>query len=338
VPPAIHHPTEPWAHSHDFLPDASAAERGTGLVIWLTAVMMVVEIVGGTLLGSMALLADGWHMATHVAAFGIAIFAYRYARTRAADPRFAFGTAKVTVLGGFASAVALGVIAVLMALESLLRLFQPHAIQFDQAIWVAAIGLVVNLVSGLILHRAGHDHGAHDDHHDHHDHAHDHAGHDDDHDHDHDHEHEHDHNLRAAYLHVVADALTSVLAIGALLAGKLAGWNWMDAVTGIVGSIVITRWALGLAAQSSAILIDRSEDVGAAEQIRALLEADAGHEVTDLHVWQLAPGRLSATVTIVAHAPRDPQYYRRKLAAVPRLTHTVIEVNECRDAACREAQ
>ena len=335
------HPHDRWIHRHDFLPDAAEAERGTLWVMALTAVTMVAEIIAGTMSGSMALLADGWHMATHVAAFGIAIFAYRYARTRASDASFAFGTGKVPVLGGFASAVALAVVALVMAIESVTRLFEPQDIRFDEAIWVACIGLAVNVLSGAILHRAGH-----------------HAGHGHGHEHQHQHEHEHahahhdpdpaalvqpghgnapDHNLRAAYLHVVADALTSVLAIVALIAGKYLGLAWLDAAMGLVGAALITRWAWGLASDSSTILLDRTDDAEAGRAIRRVVaEGSPGDSVSDLHIWQVAPGRLAAAVTIVSHAPRAADFYRNRLAEVGGLAHVTVEVNECRDTDCRE--
>jgi len=339
------HPHDRWTHPHDFVPDAADAERGTLWVMALTAVTMVAEIIAGTMSGSMALLADGWHMATHVAAFAIAIFAYRYARTRARDKSFAFGTGKVTVLGGFASAVALAVVALVMAIESVTRLFEPLDIRFDEAIWVACIGLAVNVLSGVILHRAGHHAGDR--------HGHDHGS---DHGHDHGHAHDHahhdhnpaarvqpvagdppDHNLRAAYLHVVADALTSVLAIVALFAGKYLGLAWLDAAMGLVGAVLITRWAWGLATDSSIILLDRTDDAEAGQAIRrAVAEASPGDSVADLHLWQVAPGRLAAAVTIVSHAPRAADYYRRTLAEVGGLAHVTIEVNECRDTDCLE--
>jgi len=331
------HPHDRWRHRHDFVADATAAERGTRWVMVLTAVTMVAEIIAGTMSGSMALLADGWHMATHVAAFAIAIFAYRYARTRAADASFAFGTGKVSVLGGFASAVALSVVALVMAIESVSRLFSPLDIRFDEAIWVACIGLAVNILSGVILHRAGHHGHGHE-----HGHSHDegkahafnpaarvHAGNDT----------PPDHNLRAAYLHVVADALTSVLAIVALVAGKYFGLGWLDAAMGLVGAALITRWAWGLAIDSSAILLDRTDDAETGRAIRQVVaDAGPGDSVADLHVWQIAPGRLAAAVTIVSHAPRAADYYRQRLAEVGGLAHVTVEVNECRDTACREPE
>ncbi len=331
------HPHDRWRHRHDFVADATEAERGTRWVMTLTAVTMVAEIIAGTLSGSMALLADGWHMATHVAAFAIAIFAYRYARTRAADASFAFGTGKVTVLGGFASAIALSVVALVMAIESVSRLFSPLDIRFDEAIWVACVGLAVNILSGVILHRTGHHGHVHEPGHAPHDgkaHAFDPAtrvqASDDT---------PPDHNLRAAYLHVVADALTSVLAIVALFAGKYFGLGWLDAAMGLVGAALITRWAWGLAVDSSAILLDRTEDAEAGRAIRKIVaDAGPGDSVSDLHVWQVAPGRLAAAVTIVSHAPRAADYYRQRLAEVGGLAHVTVEVNECRDTACREPE
>lgn len=312
----MHHPTfEAWRHSHDFVTDYEHAEHSTLKVLWLTAAMMVIEIVAGTVYGSMALLADGWHMATHVAAFGIAVFAYRYARRHAHNPRFTFGTGKVGVLGGFASAVALGVVALFMVLESTSRLLQPQSIHFNEAILVAIIGLAVNLVSGALL--AGH--------HDHHDH--------DDH-HGHDHAHHHDHNFRAAYLHVVADALTSVFAIVALLAGKYWGWMWLDPAMGLVGAAVIARWSFGLLRDTSAILLDGHVDDATRDAIRALIEADADNRVADLHVWYLGPKHLAASITIVTHSPRAPAHYKQLLAKYPELAHVQIEVNPCMDPLC----
>lgn len=303
-----------WQHRHDFLPDHGRAERGTAWVMALTAVTMVAEIAAGALLGSMALLADGWHMATHVAAFAIAIWAYRYARRHARDPRFGYGTAKVTVLGGFASAVALGVVAVVMAVESVTRLFDPREIRFDEATWVAALGLAVNVLCGVILHRAGHHH--HDDH-----------------DHDHDHGHD-DHNLRAAYLHVLADALTSVLAIAALLGGRWFGLTWLDAAMGLVGAALILRWASGLVRDTSAVLMDRTDDTRLREAIERVVAERPGHEIADLHVWPVGPHRLAATVSLITHAADDADRVRQRLESLPGLCHVVVEVNACRDARC----
>lgn len=299
-------------HAHDFGGATHHAERRTRGVLWLTAAMMVIEIIAGMAYGSMALLADGWHMATHVAAFGIAVFAYRYARQHAHDPRFTFGTGKVSVLGGFASAMALGAVAVLMVLESLIRLFEPHAIHFNQAIWVAVLGLLVNLASGALL-AGGHAH---------------------EHDHEEHHAHHHDHNLRAAYLHVLADALTSVLAIAALLAGKYAGWMWLDPAMGLVGAAVIGRWALGLLRDTGAILLDSHVDEATLKRVSALIEADADNRVADLHLWYVGPAQLAASISVVTHQPRAPAYYKQLLAPMPELAHVQVEVNPCIDPQC----
>jgi cation diffusion facilitator family transporter len=333
------HPLDRWQHRHDFASDHARAERGTTWVMALTAAMMIAEIVAGLLSGSMALLADGWHMATHVAAFGIALFAYRYARRRAADPSFAFGTGKVTVLGGFASAIALAVVALVMAIESVLRLLRPHEILFDEAIWVACIGLAVNLLSGGILHRAGarhHGSGPEPAHEHPPRHAHAHA-HEPPHSHEHEHHHEHDHNLRAAYLHVLADALTSVLAIVALVAGKFFGLVWLDAAMGLVGAALISRWAWGLARDSAAVLLDRHPDASTAAQIRAVIESQPDHAIADLHVWPLGAGRVSAALSIVTHVPRAPEYYRELLRGRVSIAHLLVEVNPCDDPACAGA-
>lgn len=305
-----------WQHSHDFSVDRDYAEKKTKIVMLLTAVTMVVEVVAGTVFGSMALLADGWHMMTHVAAFGITVFAYQYARTHKSDPKYTFGTGKVNVLGGFASAIALGVIALVMALESVGRLFQPQAIQFNQAISVAVIGLVVNLVSALLLQ-------------DHHDHPHE---------HDHYHPDHHDHNLRAAYLHVLADALTSVFAVVALVAGKFLGWTWMDAVMGLVGTVVISKWAYGLAHDTSSILLDGGIDKQIKLNIVTAIEDDADNRVTDLHVWYVGQHHLAATVSLVTHYPQTPEYYKNLLSPIPSLSHTLVEVNHCHGKPCVKSQ
>lgn len=306
------HTLDAWRHSHEFGVDGSHAERRTTLVMVLTAVMMVVEVIAGMALGSMALLADGWHMATHVAAFGIAVFAYRYARSHADNPQFTFGTGKVSVLGGFASAVALAVVALVMALESVLRMFEPQAILFNEAIAVAAAGLAVNVVSGWLLHSDAH-------------HDHDHR-HDDDHGHAH---HHHDHNLRAAYLHVLADALTSVFAIVALTAGKVFGWTWLDPVMGLVGAAVIARWSWHLVRDTGHVLLDGTADADTRGAICRAIERGADDGVTDLHVWQVGPNHLSAAVSVVTRHARTPEYYKTLLRDVPRLAHVLIEVNPC---------
>jgi len=302
------HPLELWRHEHDFHLDNREGERRTRLVVILTACMMVVEIAAGYLFGSMALLADGWHMGTHVAALSIAVFAYRYARRNADNPAFSFGTGKVTALGGFASAAALAVIAFMMGLESIGRLIAPETIRFDEAILVAVIGLLVNLVSAWLLH--GGDSGHH---------------------HDHDH---HDHNLRAAYLHVLADALTSLLAIVALVAGKLFGWIWLDACMGLVGAVLITRWAWSLVGETSAVLLDSSPDEATLSAVRRAIESDADNQVSDLHVWRLGPRDLGAIISLVTHHPREPEHYKALLGHLPELVHVTVEVNRCREDDC----
>lgn len=307
-------------HAHDYGVHNRQAERRTHLVLILTALTMVVEIAAGTVYGSMALLADGWHMGTHVAAFMITTFAYRHARRHADDPDYSFGTGKVGVLGGYTSAVVLAVVSLLMLLESAQRLFVPHAIHFNEAIAVAVIGLTVNVVSALLL-KDGHAH--------HHDHDDDHE-----HEHEHGHAHHHDHNLRAAYLHVLADALTSVLAIAALVAGKYLGWNWLDPLMGMVGAVIIARWSWGLLTQTGPILLDASVDNARQEAIRQAIESDADNRIADIHVWKVGANHHAAIITLVTHDPRPADHYRSLLRAFDWLSHVTIEVNDCRDDAC----
>jgi cation diffusion facilitator family transporter len=275
--------------------------------------MMVGEIIGGTYYGSMALVADGWHMATHAAALAIAALAYRYARIHANNPRFTFGTAKVGDLAAFASAITLGIVAILIAAESTQRLFDPRPINFLQAGGIAVLGLIVNLVSAWLL-RDDHHHGDHD--------------HDHDHDHD-DHQHAHqDSNLRAAYLHVLADALTSVLAIGGLVAGRYLGWWWMDAIIGIVGAIVIGQWSIGLMRSAARSLLDSHDDSHLEQAVRQRLQAANGAaEISDLHLWRLGNAHYALMVTLTGTSLPTAQEYRRLLAELPQLAHVTIEVN-----------
>jgi cation diffusion facilitator family transporter len=310
------HSLEQWRHSHDFNLDTSEGERRTRWVVILTAVMMVVEIIAGYLFGSMALLADGWHMATHVAALAISLFAYGYARRHAENPRYSFGTGKVSALGGFASAASLAVVALMMGIESVERLISPQQIQFDQAITVAVLGLAVNLASAWLL-QGGH-------HHSHHHHDHDHG----------DGHHHHDHNLRAAYLHVLADALTSLLAILALVAGKYFNWIWMDAVMGLVGAALITRWGYGLLRETSRVLLDEVPSDDLLQEVQNRIEADADNRVVDLHLWRLGPKQFGAIVSLVTHQPRDPQHYKGLLAGIERLGHVTVEVHHCEGDPC----
>lgn len=312
------------SHAHDFCADQSGAgERATWRVIVLTASMMIIEILAGWAFGSMALLADGWHMASHAGALGITALAYAFARRHADNPYFSFGTGKVSALGGFTSAVILAMVALLMAWESVWRLVEPEPIGFNQAIAVAVLGLAVNLLSVKLLGRHGHCH----------DHGHGHDDHEHHHDHDHEHGHEqprhghYDHNLRAAYLHVLADALTSLTAIFALLTGKYFGWVWMDPLMGIAGSAVIARWSWGLLRDTGAVLLDHTSDEYLPAHIRALVEAEPDTRVTDLHLWRVGPHHLSLMLALAAREPRDPDYYKALLADVPDLFHLSVEVN-----------
>jgi len=299
-----------WQHDHSFGQDQRrAGERKTQIVIVITATMMVVEIAAGIVFGSMALLADGLHMASHAVALGINAYAYAYARRHAHDASFSFGTGKVNTLGGFTGAVLLAGFALLMASESVQRLVVPVAIAFDQAIWVAVVGLVVNGVSMLILGTGHHDH---------------------DHDHDHEHDHEqggeHDHNLISAYLHVLADAMTSLLAIGALLAAKYFGLAWMDPLMGIVGAMLVARWSFGLLKATSAVLLDRSAAPEVCAEIRERIEAVDGNRVADLHVWCIGLNLYSLVLTVVAPLPRTPDHYKALLPGDLGIVHATVEV------------
>lgn len=278
-------------------------ERRTWMVVALTLVMMIIEISAGTLFGSMALLADGWHMGTHAAALGITALAYVLARRNAGNPLFSFGPGKIGVLGGYTSAIVLALVALLMAAESVNRLVHPRPIQFGESIVVAVVGLGVNLFSAWVLQ---------DHHHDH----------EDDHGHGH-----HDHNLKAAYLHVMADALTSVLAIVALLAGKYFGWAWLDPVIGIVGAGVILTWAYGLLKDTSRILLDRDVAMEELATVRRTLQADPADTVADLHVWKINPRQKAVMATIDSATPKPPAHYRNRLRAVIDINHVTIEVN-----------
>ena len=293
--------------AHDFVPDFSHAERRTRIVIGVTAAMMIVEIVAGLMSRSMALLADGWHMSTHVLAFVITAVAYYFARTQAGNARFSFGTGKVGVLGGFTSAVVLSIVAFLMAGESVHRLFVPLEIHFNEAIGIACLGLLVNLGCAVLLADRHHDHGGGSS-------------------------HREDLNLRAAYLHVLADAFTSVLAITALTGGKFFGWAWLDPVVGIVGSGVVFSWAYTLLRDTSGILLDRtpaSSDLP--EEIRRAVESDGDSLVSDLHVWQVGIGKFAAMISVVAHEPKSCDAYRALLRAHDELVHVTIETHLCRE-------
>jgi cation diffusion facilitator family transporter len=303
------HTLDDWRHDHVFLGAAhDRNERRTWVVVGLTATMMVVEIVGGTLFGSMALLADGWHMSTHAGALAIAAFAYRFARRHQRDSRFAFGTGKLGDLAGFASAVLLALIALMIGYESAARFFQPVAIHYPEATGIAAVGLVVNLVSAWIL-GAGHGREHHDDH--------------DNHRH-----HDHDHNHRAALFHVIADALTSVLAIAGLGAAWIYGWTWLDPAIGIVGSLVIAHWSWRLIRDAGAVLLDAAPDAELVAAIRNRLERD-DDRIADLHVWRVGPGHHAAIVSLVSDAPRPVEDYKDRLDDLARLSHVTVEVHRC---------
>jgi cation diffusion facilitator family transporter len=299
-------------HAHVFLSDAHEQnERKTWVVIALCGAMMLTEIVGGLLFGSIALVADGMHMSTHAGALLLAAMAYRYARRHAADPRFVFGTGKLGDLAGYTSAIILAMIATLIGYESVMRLLAPIPIHFAEAIPIAILGLVVNLISAWLL-------GDHD-----HDHGHGHA-----HDHDHEQANQHtfrDNNMRAAVIHVMADAAVSILVITGLILARAFGWLWMDALAGIVGACVIASWSYGLVRDTGAILLDMSPDRHIAEQLRETLEKD-GDRLGDLHVWRLGPGHLAAIISVATSQARDHKFYRDRLAGFQSLSHVTIEV------------
>ncbi len=309
-----------WAHKHEFAAHNSSGERNTAIVLLLTVVTMFAEIIAGTIYGSMALLADGWHMGTHAAAFLITLFAYRYARKHANSPTFSYGTGKVSVLGGFTSAVALGLVAIVMLVESGVRLVNPQDIHFDQAIMVAVIGLIVNVVSVFLLK----DHHSHD-----HGHSHEHS-HEHNHGHNHSHGHE-DHNLKAAYFHVLADALTSLLAIGALLLGKYMGLNWLDPVMGIVGAVIISRWAWGLMHQTAPILLDASMKQKSLAEIKLLVESN-GDSLVDLHVWKVSADHYAASLIVVSESDANCGDIKQRLADIKALSHVTVEVHQVSQA------
>jgi cation diffusion facilitator family transporter len=313
------HDLTAWRHEHAFDAGNRAGESRTWIVVAITAVTMVAEIVGGWITGSMALLADGWHMGTHVAALAMAGIAYALARRWSRDERFAFGTWKIEVLGAFSSALVLAIVAAAMVVESVFRLVSPQPIAFGSALAVAVVGLLVNVVSAFVLSGHDHDHGHHDAHHDHA------RGHGQEH---------HDLNMRAAYMHVLADAFTSVLAIAALAAGMMAGWTWLDAVMGIVGSAVIAWWAKGLISQSARVLLDREMDSPVASQVKLAVESDGDAEIADLHVWRVGRASYACIVAIVAREPLTPDGYRQRLAGIRELAHVSVEVNRCPHERC----
>ena len=294
-----------WQHTHTFGQDQKRpGELRTIIVIAITTTMMVVEITAGSIFGSMALLADGLHMASHAVALTINAFAYIYARHHAQDIKYSFGTGKVNALGGFTGAVLLAIFALMMIWESVERIIYPVGIAYNQAIFVAILGLIVNGTSVFIL---GH----------HHDHA----------DGDHDHHHDHDHNLRAAYLHVLADALTSLLAIVALLVAKYIGLVWMDPLMGIVGAILVSRWSLGLLRTTSAVLLDNQGPEHLQLKITQCIEDD-DNRITDLHLWSIGPNIYSVIISVVARTPQPPEYYKELIPSSLGLVHLTVEVHE----------
>lgn len=315
------HDLTPWQHSHHFLDDRDMQrQRRTEWVVGLTLVTMVLELLFGYWSGSMALLADGWHMGSHVAALGIAVFAYRYARRQSGNARFTFGTGKVGALGGYTSAVFLALVAVLMAWESVLRLWQPLPVAYDEALLVAIVGLLVNMASAWLLRD---DHDGH--HHHHHDKHHDHGLH---------HEHGHagghqDHNLQGAFMHVMADLFTSLLAIIALVGGRNLGWFALDPLMGLVGAGVILFWAKGLLQASGRTLLDAEDHEEARRAIVAAIEARPDHRVVDLHIWRLGPASRGCIVSILSHHPEGTEVYKQQLEALPGMGHVTVEVNRC---------
>ncbi len=307
-----HHLSD-WTHEHVFEKSNFAAERGTRAVMWITAAMMAVEITAGWWFNSMALLADGWHMSSHALAIGLSAFAYAAARRYARDPRFAFGTWKIEVLGGFTSAILLLGIALLMVVGSVERIFSPQPIFYREAIVVALVGLVVNVVCAGILGKAHDHHGGHA----HGEHAH----------------HHHDLNLKSAYVHVIADAATSVLAIIALAGGLFFGWAWLDPVMGIVGAALVAIWAKNLIVQTGRVLLDREMDHPVVAEIREAVETgeEGGHtRVADLHVWRVGKGSYACALTVVTHdTTLTPGHVRQQLAQHAEIVHSTVEIQQC---------
>jgi cation diffusion facilitator family transporter len=308
-----------WMHDHVFDEGSHVAERSARIVMWITAAMMVVEIVAGWWFNSMALLADGWHMSSHALAIGLSAFAYAAARRYARDPRFAFGTWKIEVLGGFASAIFLLGVAALMVFGSVERIVSPQSIRYQEAIVVAVVGLAVNIICALILGNAHH----------HHDHV-DGRAHDD-----HGHAHHHDLNLKSAYVHVIADAATSVLAIIALTGGLIYGWSWLDPVMGIVGAVLVAIWAKGLIVDTGTVLLDREMDHPVVAEIREVVESGPGAgdtRITDLHVWRVGKSVYSCAISVVTHDQGlTPSALRSRLAVHREIVHATIEIQLCPD-------
>ncbi len=305
-----------WQHEHDFNAGKESSEKKTFIVVIITLLTMTAEIFFGWLSNSMALLADGWHMGTHAIALGISLAAYMLARRHARNSGFAFGTWKIEILGAYTSAIVLSVAGLAMILMSVERLIKPLDIRYNEALTVAVLGLAVNLICAFIL-GAGHDHG--------HVHGHD----EDDHDHDETHQHDMDLNLKSAYLHVVADALTSILAIAALLGAKYLEFKWLDPSMGILGAVLILRWAVLLLRDTSRILLDWQGDLTVTKKIREVIEKDGGSEISDLHVWQVSQGSFACIVSIITSSNRSYSHYKKLLDTVPGLAHVTVEVLSC---------
>jgi len=326
-------------HEHVFLgKDHDRAERRTWVVIILCTTMMIAEIIGGALFGSLALMADGLHMSTHAGALLLAALAYTYARKYANDRRFSFGTGKFGDLAGYSSAIVLAMIALLIGYEAFARLLQPVAISFNEAIPIAVLGLAVNVVSAWLL--SGGSQGTHSHGHPH-DHAHAHDGHDQQEEHEHDHGHEHGHghgahhrdnNMRAAVVHVMADAAVSVLVITGLVLARAFGWLWLDPVAGFIGAVVTANWAVRLLRDTGGILLDRTPDPLMADRVRGIIEAE-GDQVTDLHLWRLGPGHLGAIVSVATTGQSEPSHYRQRLARFADLSHVTVEVQHAPSAS-----
>lgn len=309
------HDISRWSHQHHYAKGHEReSERRTAWVVALTAVMMVAEITAGWLFNSMALLADGWHMATHTLALGVGVYAYRYARIHANNPVYSFGTGKVHALGGYTSALFLGAVAIMVLIESVAGIFNPKAIHYNEALIVAVVGLLVNIASVMLLGGGGHRH-------------------DHDHDHDHDHEphahtHDDDINHKAALAHVVVDAMTSIFAIIALLVGKYFGLAVVDPIVGIVGAVVIGKWSITLMKTAVQPLLDRQSSPALLADIRTAIESDGDSKIVDLHVWQVAPGTHAAIISLVADNPHSADAYKARLETL-KLAHVTIERNQC---------
>ena len=302
------HSLEQWTHQHAFLGDQhDRNERRTWFVVALTSTMMIAEIVGGTIFGSMAVVADGWHMSTHAGALAIAALAYLFARRHVHDPRFSFGTGKLGELAGFTSAVILILVAGFIGFESASRLLAPVSIRFDEALALAVAGLAVNITSAFLL-SSGHHHHAHGEGHSHHHHT--------------------DTNFRAAYLHVMADALTSVLAILALLAARFYGLVWLDPAVGLLGALVIVSWSVSLIRTSAVSLLDVVPDTQLAARIKERLE-QKGDKVADLHLWRVGPGHTALVASVVSDEPKEPSIYKARLSGLQGLSHVTVEVHRC---------